>query len=101
LSGLKEAEVKFSDHLNIRQRAPKGNGTRVRRNTTKGGSIADDGDEPEVLDGTFEVGLNVLGLTGRVYLPEDVTEDQWDAIAGYVKMVIGFRQQAQKPKASI
>jgi hypothetical protein len=51
-------------------------------------------------NGTFEVALNVIGLAGSVYLPEDVTQEQWDAISGYVKMLIGYRQQAQKPKAT-
>jgi hypothetical protein len=104
LSGLKEAGVKFSDHLNMRQRAPKGSGTRTRHsgagNRGKADGAGVDDSELNTPNGTIEVALNVIGLAGSVYLPEDVTQEQWDAISGYVKMLIGYRQQAQKPKAT-
>jgi len=103
LSALRDAGVQFSDHLVIRQRAPKGTGTRVRRGNgakTKSETADAEDEEIEVPDDTFKVTLDILGMAGSVYLPEDVTQEQWDAISGYVKMVIGYRQQAQRPKAS-
>lgn len=98
LSALKEADVKFSEHLIVRQRAPKGSGTRKRAS----GKAADarEDDEIELPEGTFEVSFSVLGLPGSAYLSEDLLPEQWDAISAYVKMVLGYRQQAQKPKAS-
>jgi hypothetical protein len=99
LSPLKEADVKFSDHLVVRQRAPKGSGTR-KRASTKVSDTRDDDTEVEIPEGTFEVSFGVLGLSGAAYLPEGLSPEQWDAISAYVKMVIGYRQQAQKPKAS-
>jgi len=99
LSGLKEADVKFSDHLVVRQRAPKGSGTR-KRSAVKDSGIPNGDAEVEIPEGTFEVSFSVLGLAGSVYVPEDLSPDQWDAISAYVKMVLGYRQQAQKPKAS-
>lgn len=99
LSGLKEAEIKFSDHLVVRQRAPKGTGTR-KRGTPKGAS-ADGNNENEIVvpKGTFEIPFSVLGIAGSAILPDDLLPDQWDAISSYVKMVLGYRQQAQKPRA--
>ena len=99
LSALKEADVKFSDHLVVRQRAPKGSGTR-KRASAKASDATEDDTEIELPEGTFEVPFSVLGLPGSAYLPEDLLPEQWDAISAYVKMVLGFRQQAQKPKAS-
>jgi len=96
LSALKEAGVPFSDHLVVRQRAPKGSSTR-RRATTRLPDAREGGDEIEVPEGTFEISFSVLGLPGRAHLPEDLATEQWDAISQYVKMVIGFRKKAQKP----
>jgi hypothetical protein len=102
LSGLKEAEVPFSEHLVIRQRAPKGSGAITRRRSGMkaiGGTRDPDDAELEIHDGTFEVPFGVLGLSGSAFVPEDVSMEQWDAISQYVKMVIGYRQQAQaRPK---
>jgi len=98
LSALKEADIKFSDHLIVRQRAPKGSGTRKRASTKPSDAQEDDSDIV-IPEGTFEVSFNVLGLSGSAFLPEDLSPEQWDAISAYVKMVLGFRQQAQKPKA--
>jgi hypothetical protein len=95
LSGLKEAEVKFSDHLNIRQRAPKGNGTRRRAVKTALSDEHDNGDGFEPPEGTFEIPFAVLGVDGSVFLPEDVSQDRWSAISQYVDMVIGLRSKAQ------
>jgi hypothetical protein len=99
LNALKEADVKFSDHLVVRQRAPKGSGSR-KRASAKISDTRDDDAEIELPEGTFEVPFSVLGLPGSAYLPEDLLPEQWDAISAYVKMVLGYRQQAQKPKAS-
>lgn len=99
LSALKEADVKFSDHLVVRQRAPKGSGTR-KRSSGKGTATREDNDEIEIPPGTFEVSFGVLGIAGSAYLPEDLVPEQWDAISSYVKMVLGYRKQAQNPKAS-
>jgi hypothetical protein len=99
LSALKEADVKFSDHLVVRQRAPKGSGTRKRGSAPKVND-ADDDAEIEIPEGTFEIPFSVLGIAGHAIVPDDLTPDQWDAISNYVKMVLGYRLQAQKPKAS-
>ena len=99
LSALKEGGIPFSDHLVIRQRAPKGTGGTRRRTVTKA-TANDDEEEPEVEipEGTFPVPFDVLDLSGCAYLPEDISLDQWEAISGYVKMVIGFRLKAQGKK---
>jgi hypothetical protein len=99
LSALKEAEVKFSEHLIVRQRAAKGSGTR-KRSSAKATDTREDDEEIVIPEGTFEVPFSVLGIAGSAYLPEDLSPEQWDAISAYVKMVLGYRQQAQKPKAS-
>jgi hypothetical protein len=96
LSGLKEAEVKFSDHLVVRQRAPKGSGSTRRRAAAKTTPEEnDDGDGFAPPEGTFEIPFEVLGLDGSVFLPEDVSQERWAAISEYVNMVIGYRQKAQ------
>jgi hypothetical protein len=98
LSALKEAEIKFSDHLVLRQRAPKGSGTR-KRGTGKAADTREEDTEIEIPDGTFEVSFSVLGITGSAVLPEDLSPEQWEPISNYVKMVLGYRQQAQKAGA--
>jgi len=98
LSALKEADVKFSEHLIVRQRAPKGSGTR-KRASTKATDTREDDDDIVIPEGTFEVSFSVLGIAGSAYLPEDLSSEQWEAVSNYVKMVLGYRQQAQKPKA--
>jgi len=100
LSGLKEADVKFSDHLVLRQRAPKGTGTRKRGTAKTASDVENGNNEIEIPEGTFEVPFSVLGLAGSAILPDDLLPDQWDAISNYVKMVLGYRIKAQKPKAS-
>jgi hypothetical protein len=99
LSGLKDADIKFSDHLVVRQRAPKGSGTR-KRGTKATETTRDDADEIQIPEGTFEIPFGVLGISGSAFLPEDFLPEQWDAVSAYVKMVLGYRLQAQKPKAS-
>ena len=99
LSALKEADIKFSEHLVMRQRAPKGSGTR-KRGSGKSSPVPNDDIEVELADGTFEVSFEVLGLPGSAILQEELSAEQWDAISAYVKMIIGYRQQAQKPKGS-
>jgi hypothetical protein len=99
LSALKEADVKFSDHLVMRQRAPKGTGTRKRGNSKGASEVEIDDDEIVIPDGTFEVPFTVLGIAGSAILPDDLSPEQWDAISDYVKMVLGYRIKAQKPKA--
>jgi hypothetical protein len=100
LTALKEAGVQFSDHLVVRQRAPKGGGTRRRTTTKPATDVQDEEPEIEVPDGTFEVSFDPLGLPGSAYLPEDISTDQWEAISGYVKMLLGFRLKAQGKQKS-
>jgi hypothetical protein len=97
LSGLKEAEIPFSEHFAFRQRAPRGSSTRRRATASKAeqGKEADGADGLEPPEGTFEISFEVLGLDGSVFLPEDVSQERWEAISEYVKMVIGYRQKAQ------
>jgi hypothetical protein len=95
LSGLKEADVKFSDHLVIRQRAPKGSGTRRRASTKTTGEGTDENDGFEPPPGTFEISFGVLGREGSVFLEEDISQERWAAISEYVNMVIGLRVKAQ------
>jgi hypothetical protein len=97
LSGLKEADVKFSDHLNIRQRAPKGSTGNGRRRTIAKATMGerDENDGFGAPEGTFEIPFTVLGLDGSVFLPEDVSQERWAAISQYVDMVIGLRLKAQ------
>ncbi len=97
LSALKEAEIPFSSHLVLRQRAPRGAGTRQRSVASKPAQRkeADDGAGFEPQEGTFQIPFAVLGLDGSVFLPEDVSKEQWAAISQYVDMVIGLRLKAQ------
>lgn len=102
LSALKEADIPFSQHLTIRQRAPRGNGTRKRASgkVSEPGSAGEDSREFEIPEDTFAVPFEVLGLNGLAYLPDDVSEEQWDAISQYVRMVIGFRLKARPKQAA-
>src|SRR5260370_39713639 len=98
LSALKEADLPFSPHLVMRQRAPKGSGTRRRAITKARNALPDDDDnngEIEMPEGTFKIPFDIIGISASAYLPEDVSLEQWDAISGYVKTVIGYRQKAQ------
>jgi hypothetical protein len=98
LSGLKEAEIPFSEHLVLRQRAPRGSGGRRRASSGRAatsGSAGIDDDEVEAPDGTFEISFGILGLQGLAYLPEEISQEQWEAINQYVGMVIGLRRKAQ------
>jgi hypothetical protein len=99
LSALREADVKFSEHLVVRQRLSKGSGTRKRASANA--SAARDEEEIEIPEGTFEVPFNVLGIPGSAHLPEDLLPEQWDAISAYIKIVLGYRQQTQKAKGSV
>lgn len=97
LSALKEAEIPFSPHLNLRQRASRAIGPRPR---TAGGKATRDnasheyaGFEPP--EGTFEIPFAVLGIDGSIFLPEDVSQERWEAISEYVKTIIGLRLKAQ------
>lgn len=104
LNALNEADIPFSPHLVLRQRAPRGSGTRRRGAAVKRkDDLAEEENDAEsrIPEGTFEVPFGVLGIEGRAYLPDDISAERWDAISEYVKMVIGYRQKAQaKPKAS-
>jgi hypothetical protein len=97
LSALKDAEVPFSEHLIIRQRAPRGSGTRKRASISKpaSGENGGDGDRIEIPEGTFPVSFEILGLEGCAYLPEEISHAQWEAINSYVSMVIQLRQKAK------
>jgi hypothetical protein len=95
LSGLKEAEVPFSSHLDFKQRAPRAASTRRRQTAPRTDRGKDDDSGLEPPEGTFEIPFTVLGLDGSVFLPEDVSRERWVAISQYVDMVIGFRLKAQ------
>ncbi len=98
LGALKEADVAFSPHLVLRQRASRGTGMRRRGVTARPkDDLVEEGSETEIRipEGTFEVPFSVLGIEGRAYLPEDISPERWDAISEYVKMIIGFRRKAQ------
>lgn len=93
LGALKEAEVPFSSHLVVRQRAPRG--SVPRRRAAPRGTGALEEEELEIADGMFEVSLSILGVNGKLLLPEDLSPEQWKAINEYVTMVIGLRQRTQ------
>lgn len=97
LSALKEAEIPFSPHLNLKQRAPRTIGPRPR---ISGGRAArekesDESQGFEPPEGTFEIPFAVLGIDGSIFLPEDVSQERWEAIGEYVKTIIGLRLKAQ------
>ncbi len=94
LGALKEAEVPFSSHLIVRQRTPRGLVPR-RRSALRTVAVSEEEEELEIADGTFEVSLTILGVNGKLLLPEDLSPEQWKAISEYVTMVIGLRQRAQ------
>jgi hypothetical protein len=94
LSALKEAEIPYSPHLVVRQRAPRGSSTR-KRAASKPAAQEEEDEEFEIPDGTFEVSLDLLGITGKLLLPEDLTSEQWKAVSEYVAMVIGLRQRTK------
>ena len=96
LSALKEADIAFSPHLVLRQRAPRGSSTRRRTATTKPkDDLTEEKDEPVIPNGIFEVPFRVLGIEGHAYLPDEITTEQWETINEYVKFIIGHRQKAQ------
>jgi hypothetical protein len=90
LSALKEAGVPFSDHLVVRQRAPKGSGTRKRRDNDP--DLLEDDEGPD----TFRITWEVLELRGGVSLPKDIELPQWKTISDYVETMLGFRIRARK-----
>lgn len=94
LSALNEADVPYSPHLVVRQRAPRGSAMR-KRITLKATTGEEEDEEFEIPEDTFEISLNILGVGGKLLLPEDLVPEQWEAISAYVKMVIGLRQRTQ------
>jgi hypothetical protein len=94
LGALKEADISFSPHLVMRQRAPRGSTTR-RRGALKMTDGEEEEEEFDIHEDTFEVSLRILGVNGKLLLPEDLRPEQWEAISEYVKMVIGLRQRTQ------
>jgi hypothetical protein len=94
LSALNEADIPYSPHLVVRQRAPRGSATR-KRGTLKPTTGEEEDEEIEIPEDTFEISLNILGVGGTLLLPEDLVPEQWEAISEYVKMVIGLRQRTQ------
>lgn len=97
INALKEAEIPYSPHLVVRQRAPRGSSSRRRTVAPKVGATREEeeGEDFDIPDGTFEISLAMLGVSGKLYLPEDLSPDQWSAISDFVKTVINLRQRAQ------
>lgn len=95
VSAIKEAEIPYSPHLIVRQRAPRNSSVR-KRAIQKSSEPQEEAEEFEIPDGTFEVSLAMLGVGGKLLLPEDLSLNQWDAISDFVKTVIDLRQRAQR-----
>ncbi len=95
LSALKEAEIPFSPHLEMRQRAPRGTGTRKRTSFKTSAGKAAEYAESEAPEGMFEIPFAVLNVEGSVCLPEDISLEQWGAVNEYVRFLIDLRQKAQ------
>ncbi len=95
LSALKEAEVSFSPHLQLRQRAPRGTGARRRTSSKTTAGKAIEYATSETPEGMFEIQFTLLSLEGSVWLPEDVSLEQWAAVSEYVRFVIDLRQKAR------
>lgn len=98
LNGLKDANISYSPHLKIRQRAPRGSGQRRKGRAAapaaEGAEIGGEGYEPP--EGTFEIPLNLIGQEGSVFLSDSITVEQWGQINKYVEMVIGMRTKSSK-----
>lgn len=93
LNGLKEAEVNYSPHLKVRQRAPRGSGQRHRSKGTGGGAEAGNAEEeselPLISEGTIKLPFRLPGkpLT-TVILAEGISETEWSMIDDYVRNYI-------------
>jgi hypothetical protein len=93
LMALKSAEVAFSPHLRVRQRASRR--STVRRGITPKTLLDRDIERPSVPHGTFRVSFEVLGFPhASAIIPEEISDDQWAAMSNYVKTVLSLRRQA-------
>lgn len=84
LVGMKEAGVELSPYLVVRQRA-------IRRPSRMKSNPEPESDEPETLEGKFQIPFSIIDQEGYIQLSKAITIEDWNKIAEYVQFVVGLR----------